>query len=57
MIQTVYSVTIAMITFVLALFSSCLRTSEAFIVIILLSLGLWEGLYLTIILLGAIFSE
>jgi hypothetical protein len=54
--QTIYSVIIVLVTATLAFFSSPLRTSEAFIVIILLSLGLRESLYLAIPLLGAIFS-
>jgi hypothetical protein len=55
--QTIYSVIIVLVTATLAFFSSPLRTSEAFIVIILISLGLWESLCLAIPLLGAIFSE
>ncbi len=45
--QTSCAVIAALVTGIVAISSSYVRSGEALIVLILFSLGLWEGLYLT----------
>lgn len=48
-----YAVTVSLLIGVVAASASALRTGEALIVLIVLSLGLWRGLYLASSWLGA----
>jgi len=42
-----YAVIVSLLTAVVAISASSLKTGEALIALTLLSLGLWQGLYLT----------
>jgi hypothetical protein len=44
--RTSFAVISALVTGIMAIFSCYVRSGEALIVLILFSLGLWEGLYL-----------